>query len=80
MLCTHSSTLNFDHIHCIAGTSKKIDMSKYQTLSEEQKAKILAALEKQRAAEQPAASATELPTESIEEFISISDGQVCNSN
>lgn len=59
-----------------AGVSKKIDMNKYQTLSEEQKAKILKVLEAQQAKEQPVLSDSELATETIEEFISIGDGQV----
>lgn len=67
---------------CATGVSKKaIDMSKYQTLSEEQKAKIKEALEKKAREEEatvaPSAQAEgEMATEVIEEFISISDGQL----
>ena len=69
---------------CATGVSKKaIDMSKYQTLSDEQKAKIKEVLEK-RSREEGASTAStsgaggggEMATEVIEEFISISDGQV----
>jgi len=65
------------------GVSKKVDMGKYQTLSPEQKTRILAVLEK-RAGEEagsgvPALGSTppgELSTEVVEEFISIADGQL----
>eukprot|EP00667_Euglena_gracilis_P003010 EG_transcript_3018 len=56
-----------------------IDVSKYATLSEEMKAKLLAALERQQA---PKASAETrggkggLSRETIEEFMSICDGQI----
>lgn len=61
-----------------AGVKKTVDLSKYTTLSEEQKAKMLAALEARAALEAAAevAAAGELDTEAVEEFISISDGQV----
>jgi len=62
------------------GVTKRVDMSKYQTLSEEQKAKIQAALEKKLRDEQAAADAAAGPndvtTELVEEYISIADGQL----
>ena len=68
---------------CATGVSKKaIDMSKYQTLNEEQKAKIKDALERKAKEEEASSSPStplaqgEIATEVIEEFISISDGQL----
>jgi len=59
------------------GVSKRVDMSKYQTLSEEQKAKIKAVLEKKLAEELAKDVAEgEMRTEAVEEFISIADGQL----
>ncbi|GLC45451.1 hypothetical protein PLESTM_001736100 [Pleodorina starrii] len=65
---------------CATGVSKRIDMSKYKTLSPEQLAKLEAALRAKMLAEELAAGAgageEELVTEVVEEFISIADGQV----
>ncbi|GIL83718.1 hypothetical protein Vretifemale_12457 [Volvox reticuliferus] len=63
---------------CATGVSKRIDMSKYKTLSPEQLAKLEAALRAKMLAEELAAGAGsgELATEVVEEFISIADGQV----
>ncbi|KAF5837172.1 P-loop containing nucleoside triphosphate hydrolase protein [Dunaliella salina] len=62
------------------GQAKRIDMDKYQTLSEEQKTKIKAALEKKMAEEQATQdnqlAEGEIPTELVEEYISIADGQL----
>jgi len=62
------------------GQAKRIDMDKYQTLSEEQKAKIKAALEKKMAEEQASQDSQlaegEIATELVEEYISIADGQL----
>lgn len=60
------------------GVARKVDMAKYQTLSEEQKERMQAVLEARSALEaahggpQPG----ELDTETVEEFISIADGQL----
>eukprot|EP00878_Enallax_costatus_P010679 GHUV01011155.1.p1 GENE.GHUV01011155.1~~GHUV01011155.1.p1 ORF type:complete len:682 (+),score=208.59 GHUV01011155.1:600-2645(+) len=63
-----------------SGTKAQIDMSKYQTLSEEQKEKLSAMLEKKKAAEAAVMALSvgpgEVKTETVEEFISIADGQV----
>ncbi|GLI64321.1 hypothetical protein VaNZ11_007548 [Volvox africanus] len=63
---------------CATGVSRRIDMSKYKTLSPEQLAKLEAALRAKMLAEELAAGAGsgELATEVVEEFISIADGQV----
>ncbi|KAG2429129.1 hypothetical protein HYH02_014166 [Chlamydomonas schloesseri] len=64
---------------CATGVSKRIDMSKYKTLSPEQLAKLEAALRAKQLAEELASAgsgAGELATEVVEEFISIADGQV----
>ncbi|GAX73139.1 hypothetical protein CEUSTIGMA_g592.t1 [Chlamydomonas eustigma] len=62
---------------CATGISQRVDMSKYQTLSEEQKAKIQVALEKkEQEALQARIADGEISTEVVEEFISIADGQV----
>ncbi|KXZ53834.1 hypothetical protein GPECTOR_6g752 [Gonium pectorale] len=63
---------------CATGVSKRIDMSKYKTLSPEQLAKLEAALRAKQLAEELAAGggSGELATEVVEEFISIADGQV----
>ncbi|WIA34565.1 hypothetical protein OEZ86_012886, partial [Tetradesmus obliquus] len=63
-----------------SGTKAALDMSKYTTLSEEQKEKMRQVLEKKRAAEAALMALSvgpgELKTETVEEFISISDGQI----
>ncbi|KAG1671376.1 hypothetical protein FOA52_011873 [Chlamydomonas sp. UWO 241] len=64
---------------CATGVKKKVDMSKYETLSEEQKTKIAAVLEAKARAEasfDASVDVGEIATEVVEEFISISDGQV----
>jgi F-type H+-transporting ATPase subunit alpha len=62
---------------CATGISQRVDMSKYQTLSEEQKAKIQVTLEKkEQEALQARIAEGEITTEVVEEFISIADGQV----
>ncbi|PNW77022.1 hypothetical protein CHLRE_10g419050v5 [Chlamydomonas reinhardtii] len=64
---------------CATGVSKRIDMSKYKTLSPEQLAKLEAALRAKQLAEELASAGSgggELATEVVEEFISIADGQV----
>lgn len=60
------------------GISRRVDMGKYQTLSDEQKAKIQAVLEAKLKAEmqQFEQAPGEMVTEVVEEFISIADGQV----
>ncbi|GBF87937.1 ATP synthase subunit alpha [Raphidocelis subcapitata] len=57
------------------GSKQGVDMSKYQTLSEEQKARMAAVLA-QREKLEAAVVGPELPTEAVEEFMSISDGQL----
>ncbi|KIY91673.1 F1F0 ATP synthase, alpha subunit, partial [Monoraphidium neglectum] len=59
------------------GTSRKaIDMSKYQTLSEDQKQRIALVLAQREKLEAAVAAPGELGTEAVEEFMSISDGQL----
>jgi hypothetical protein len=53
-----------------------MDAAKYQTLSDEQRARIAAVLAQREALEAAAAGPGELDTEAVEEFMSISDGQV----
>eukprot|EP00882_Tetradesmus_deserticola_P005439 GHRQ01005723.1.p1 GENE.GHRQ01005723.1~~GHRQ01005723.1.p1 ORF type:complete len:668 (+),score=308.35 GHRQ01005723.1:398-2401(+) len=63
-----------------SGTKAALDLSKYTTLTEEQKEKMRQVLEKKRAAEAAVMALSvgpgELKTETVEEFISISDGQL----
>eukprot|EP00775_Hariotina_reticulata_P002752 gene2752-3047_t len=63
-----------------SGTRASLDMSKYTTLTQEQKEKLQQVLEKKKAAEAAVLAVStgpgELKTETVEEFISISDGQV----
>eukprot|EP00798_Chlamydomonas_sp_ICE-L_P012133 gene12133-15243_t len=58
------------------GVSMRVDMSKYTTISEEQKAKIEAVLKAKLEAELKREAPGELKTEAVEEFISIADGQL----
>ncbi|MEW5319158.1 MAG: hypothetical protein WDW38_010327 [Sanguina aurantia] len=59
------------------GISKRVDMSRYQTLSQEQMTKVEAVLRQRLQEEmQRESGAGELSTESVEEFISIADGQL----
>ncbi|GFR41699.1 hypothetical protein Agub_g2446, partial [Astrephomene gubernaculifera] len=64
---------------CATGTSRRINLSKYKTLSPEQIAKLEAALRARQLADELASAGGaggELATEVVEEFISIADGQL----
>ncbi|KAI8466349.1 MAG: alpha subunit of mitochondrial F1F0 ATP synthase [Monoraphidium minutum] len=58
------------------GSKATVDMSKYQTLSEEQKGRIAAVLAQREKLEASVADPRELATDAVEEFMSISDGQL----